>query len=146
VLHVCIVGPDLTSQRTLIERLRLRHVVTLVAEPSNLSSLAVLALSDALALEADPTDSGWRMQLQSVLASAPDLPVILVDGQMTEEDKADAFALGALDFFPASYPALLAERLAVLAHSHRATNERLNDGASTPLHTPPAAESGGMLP
>jgi CheY-like chemotaxis protein len=146
VLHVCIVGPDLTSQQTLIEHLRLRHAVTLVAAPSDIGSLAVLAVSDALALEAHPSDSGWRLQLQSVLASAPDLPVILVDGQMTDEDKADAFALGALDFFPASCPVLLAERLEVLAHGRRASNERLDGAASASSQTPLANESGGLLP
>jgi DNA-binding response OmpR family regulator len=139
VLHVCIVGPDLTSQHALIERLRRRHTVTLVAEPAWLDGSAVLASSDALALEADGGDTDWRLQLQTVLASAPGLPVVLVDGELTDEDKADGFALGALDFFPARCSAaLLAERLEVLAHSRRAATARLNGAAPTSATTRPA--------
>lgn len=126
MLHVCIVGPDLTSQHALIERLRPRHAVTLLAESTWMERMSVVAASDALAMEADGENARWRAQLKAVLANAPGLPVILVDGELTEEDKAEAFALGALDFFPALCPpALLAERLEVLAQSHRAASDQL---------------------
>ena len=130
MLHVCIVGPDLTSQHALIERLRRRHAVTLVAEPAWLDGFALVAASDALALEADRGDTNWRAQLQTVLACAPGLPVVLVDGELSDDDKADAFALGALDFFPARCSAaLLAERLEVLANSRRAASGLRNGTA-----------------
>ena len=139
MLHVCIVGPDLTSQHALIERLRRRHTVTLVAEPAWLDGLALVAESDALAMEADGSDATWRAQLKAVVASAPGLPIVLVDGELTDNDKADAFALGALDFFPALCPtALLAERLEVLANSHRAASGRLDGAAVGLMNTRPA--------
>jgi DNA-binding response OmpR family regulator len=139
VLHVCIVGPDLTTHQALIERLRVRHAVTLVAEPAWLEGLAVVAASDAVALEADGGDTSWREQLQAVLATAPGLPVVLVEGDLTDEDRADAFALGALDLFPTPCPAaLLAERLEVLANLRRTATEQLNGAALVSATTRPA--------
>ena len=139
MFHVCIVGAGLTGQQALIEHLRRRYAVTLVSEPAWLDGLAVVAASDALALGADCSSANWREQLQGVLARAPGLPVILVDGDLTEEDKADAFALGALDFFPTLCPpALLAERLGVLAGSRRAAGGRLTGAASTSAILRPA--------
>jgi DNA-binding response OmpR family regulator len=46
------------------------------------------------------------------------LPIVLVDGGLSEHDKADAFSLGVLDYFASPcHVDLLAERLQVLARS-----------------------------
>lgn len=120
MLHFCLAGPDLTGQHALIEHLRKRHVVTLVREASWLQRQSLISDSDALALEADEVEDRWRSQLEALRTLAPALPIVLVDGDLTDEEKADAFALGALDFFPAPCQAhLLAERLEVLANAGR---------------------------
>lgn len=125
VLHFCLAGPDLTGEHALIEHLRKRHVVTLVAKSQWLDQPSLIEGSDALVLEAGArgevdADSGWRAQLRTIHMRAPMLPIILVDGDLTNEEKADAFRLGALDFFPAPCHAdLLAERLVVLALAAR---------------------------
>ena len=120
MLHLCLAGPDLTGEHALIEHLSRRHVVTLVREAQWLEHPALIESSDALALEAADR---WRAQLHALRARAPALPIILVDGELTEDEKAEAFVLGALDFFPAPCRAdLLAERLEVLALAAKRTD------------------------
>lgn len=132
MLHFCLAGPDLTGQHVLIEHLRKRHVVTLVCESAWLQRQSLISDSDALALEADDVEDRWRSQLEALRALAPTLPIVLVDGDLTDDEKADAFALGALDFFPAPCPALLlAERLEVLALAGRRSDASAELGRST---------------
>jgi DNA-binding response OmpR family regulator len=120
VLHLCLVGQDITGQHRLVDHLRTRHVVTLIAEGSWLTGSALARHSDVLALEADPKGAAWRAHLRALHTA---LPIVLVDGDLTDDEKAEAFELGALDFFPAPCEvALLAERLEVLARAQRAAS------------------------
>ncbi len=125
VLHLCLVGRDITGQHRLVDYLRKHHVVTLIAEGSWLSDTALATHSDVVALEADPNGAAWRAHLRALHAQLPALPIVLVDGDLTDIEKAEAFELGALDFFPAPCElTLLAERLEVLgaARAKRASN------------------------
>lgn len=148
MLHLCLAGPDLTGQYALVDHLRRRHVVTLVTESHWLDDPSIVATSDALALEAAEK---WRAQLRALHHRLPELPIVLVDGELTDEEKAEAFALGALDFFPAPCRAdLLAERLVFLAHAGRRQPTLEASGAASgtsvtpvtpgpPVHNVPAA-------
>ena len=115
MLHLCLVGQDITGQHRLVDRLRNRHIVTLIADGSWLTDTALATHSDVLALEADPNGAPWRAHLRALHVQLPALPIVLVDGDLTDDEKAEAFVLGALDFFPAPCElTLLAERLEVL--------------------------------
>jgi DNA-binding response OmpR family regulator len=120
--HVCLAGPVVIADRPLLEALTLHNEVSLVRDQKRLVACPVIDCSDVLVLDA----SGLRARLQPLLRSLrlrrPDLPIVLVDGGLSESDKADAFSLGVLDYFPGPcHVALLTERLQVLARTPGAT-------------------------
>jgi DNA-binding response OmpR family regulator len=81
----------------------------------------MVALSDVLVLDASGSRGALQPLLRSLRQSRPELPIVLVDGGLTEHDKADAFSLGVLDYFPAPcHVRLLAERLEVLTRARAA--------------------------
>jgi DNA-binding response OmpR family regulator len=118
VLHVCLAGPEVTSDQTLVGVLGSRHTVSLIEEPTRLHDSEVLDRMDLLVLDAAGIGGMLPWFLRSLRRRRPDLKIVLVDGELSEHDKADAFTLGVLDYFPSSYQAdLLAERLEVLGRS-----------------------------
>jgi DNA-binding response OmpR family regulator len=118
VLHVCLAGAALTANQALLGVLRMRHTVSLIAEPIRLYESDVIDRMDLLVLDAGGIRAMLPWFLRSLRHRRPDLKIVLVDGGLTEHDKADAFTLGVLDYFPASSHAeLLAERLEVLGRT-----------------------------
>lgn len=118
VLHVCLAGPDVTTNQALLGVLRARHTVSLIEEQTRLHDSDVLDRVDLLVLDAAGMDAMLPWFLRSLRRRRPDLKIVLVDGELTEHDKADAFTQGVLDYFPSSHQAdLLAERLEVLGRS-----------------------------
>jgi DNA-binding response OmpR family regulator len=116
VPSVCLAGPVITNNRALVDALKARHEVTLVTDNTRLQGSQILALSDVLVLDASGSGGALRPLLRSLRQSLPELPIVLVDGGLTEHEKAEAFNLGVLDYFPAPcHIRLLAERLEVLA-------------------------------
>jgi DNA-binding response OmpR family regulator len=122
VLHVCLAGPGIAGHRALIDELRIHHDVTLVTDQTRLEQSRVLSGSDVLVLDAGGIRATLRPLLRSLRLRRPELPIVLVDGGLSDDEKADAFTLGVLDYFPAPYEVgLLAERLEVLARARPAT-------------------------
>jgi DNA-binding response OmpR family regulator len=122
MLHVCLAGPTITSNEPLVAALRSHHVVSLVTHPVRLEDSRAVDASDVLVLDATGIRATLRDLIRSLRTRQPDLPIVLVDGNLTEDDKADAFSLGVNDYFPAPcHVALLAERLAALARARVAT-------------------------
>jgi DNA-binding response OmpR family regulator len=118
VLHVCLAGPAVTSNHALVGVLMTRHTVILVGEQARLNELELLGGTDILVLEAGGIRAALPWLLRSLRRRRPELKIVLVDGGLTEHDKADAFSLGVLDYFPSSCRAdLLAERLEVLVRT-----------------------------
>jgi DNA-binding response OmpR family regulator len=118
VLHVCLAGPGVATNQALRAALRTRHAVILIEEQARLHHSTVLDRMDLLVLDAGGIRAMLPWLLRSLRRRRPDLKIVLVDGGLTEHDKADAFTLGVLDYFPSSYQAdLLAERLEVLGRS-----------------------------
>jgi DNA-binding response OmpR family regulator len=118
MLNVCLAGPSITSNQTLIAVLRRHHEVSLVAHRIELSQSRAVASSDVLVLEASDTSGALTSLLRGLQASRPGLPIVLVAGTLTESDKADAFHLGVRDYFPAPCRVdLLIERLEALARA-----------------------------
>ena len=118
VPNVCLAGPVITSNHALVDALSARHEVGLVADFTALESSHMVAVSDVLVLDATGIQAALQPLLRSLRHSRPELAIVLVDGSLTEDDKADAFSLGVLDYFPAPcHIRLLAERLEVLARS-----------------------------
>jgi DNA-binding response OmpR family regulator len=120
---VCLVGPIVTNNALLLDALRGRHEISLVADQIRLEDSRALASSDVLVLDA----TGIRLPplLRSLRQRRPDLPIVLVNGGLTEDDKAEAFSLGVVDYFPAPYQVgLLAERLEALARARVRPEER----------------------
>lgn len=116
MLHVCLAGPGITADRALLDALRIHHEVSLVADQMRVADSGVFGCSDVLVLDAAGVVAALRPLIRSLRSRRPDLPIVLVDGGLTEHDKADAFTLGIADYFPAPcHVGLLAERLEVLA-------------------------------
>jgi DNA-binding response OmpR family regulator len=121
MLHVCLAGPVVTGDYGLLDALKAHHEVSLVADPTRLDRSPLLDLSDVLVLDASGLCSLLRPLLRSLRQRHPALPIVLVDGNLTEHDKADAFSIGVLDYFPAPcHIGLLTERLEVLARTQAA--------------------------
>jgi DNA-binding response OmpR family regulator len=118
VFHVCLAGPVITANPVLLDALRPHYDVSLVVDPSRLNTASILGCSHVLVLDASGLCVSLQLLLRSLRQRWPDLPIVLVDGGLSEHDKADAFSLGVLDYFAAPcHVDLLAERLQVLARS-----------------------------
>jgi DNA-binding response OmpR family regulator len=118
VLHVCLAGPDVATNQALVGALEPRYAVSLFAEQMRLHDSDVLERADLLVLDAGGIRVMLPWFLRSLRRRRPDLKIVLVNGGLTEHDKADAFTLGVLDYFPSSYQAdLLVERLEALGRS-----------------------------
>lgn len=130
MVHVCLAGPGIAGHRALIDELRIHHEVTLVTDQTRLEHSWALASSDVLVLDAAGIRATLRPLLRSLRNRSPELPIVLVDGELSDDEKADAFSLGVRDYFPwPSEVGLLAERLDVLARAHQL---RGRDATSTP--------------
>jgi DNA-binding response OmpR family regulator len=117
-LHVCLAGATVTANPALLDALRPHYDVSLVADLSRLDTSSILDCSHVLVLDASGLRASLQLLLQSLLQRRPDLPIVLVDGGLSEHDKADAFSIGVLDYFAAPcHVGLLVERLQVLARS-----------------------------
>jgi DNA-binding response OmpR family regulator len=122
MVHVCLAGPGIAGHRALIDELRIHHEVTLVTDQTRLAQSWVLSASDVLVLDASGIRATLRPLLRSLRLRCPRLPIVLVDGGLSESEKADAFTLGVVDYFPAPCDVgLLAERLEVLARARSAS-------------------------
>lgn len=116
MVHVCLAGPGIAGHRALIDELRIHHEVTLVTDQTRLEQSWVLGASDVLVLDAAGIRATLRPLLRSLRLRCPQLPIVLVAGGLSDDEKADAFTLGVTDYFPSPYEVgLLAERLEVLA-------------------------------
>jgi DNA-binding response OmpR family regulator len=130
MVHVCLAGPGIAGHRALIDELRIHHDVTLVTDQTRLERSWALGASDVLVLDAAGIRATLRPLLRLLRRRSPDLPIVLVDGGLSDDEKADAFTLGVLDYFPSPYDVgLLVERLEVLA---RVRPTRGPDAISTP--------------
>lgn len=119
-LDVCLAGPMISQDRALIEALERHHHVSAIPDQRRLEELRTLDRSDVLVIDATGIRTTLHLLLRSIRHRRPDLPIVLIDGGLTEEDKVEAFSLGVLDYFPAPcHVALLAERLEVLARARR---------------------------
>jgi DNA-binding response OmpR family regulator len=118
MVHVCLAGPGIAGHRALIDELRIHHEVTLVTDQTRLEQSWGLAASDVLVLDAAGIRATLRPLLRALRRRSPELPIVLVDGGLSDDEKADAFTLGITDYFPSPYEVgLLAERIEVLARS-----------------------------
>ncbi|MEO8450177.1 MAG: hypothetical protein ABI647_10330 [Gemmatimonadota bacterium] len=133
VLHVCLAGPGIAGNRELVDELRFHHEVSLVTNQTRLEQSRILDDSDVLVLDAAGIRATLRPLLRSLRRRRPELPIVLVDGGLTEDEKADAFTLGVLDYFPAPCPVgLLAERLEVLGRARPPETGRRHPRSSEP--------------
>jgi DNA-binding response OmpR family regulator len=117
VLHICVASPAGTAHHALLGALTLRHQVSVVA-PQQLADGAVLQRIDLLVLDAEGIRATLPWLLRMLRRRRPDLKIVLIDGGLSEQDKADAFTLGVVDYFPASCAVgLLVERLEALGRT-----------------------------
>lgn len=120
--HVCLAGPTITGNQVLISALCLHHELSLVPQRVQLQESSSVNNSDVLVLDAAGIRSSLHRLIRILRRRRPDLPIVLVDGGLSEDDKANAFSLGVCDYFPSPCNVeLLVERLAVLGRG-RPTN------------------------
>lgn len=114
-MHICLAGGGITRLQALVEAISADHDVTLVSDATRLERSAVLECSHVIVLDAGGLGPRLRTVLTTVHGRRPEVPIVLVDGGLTEDDKADAFGLGVLDYFASPCCVeLLVERLEVL--------------------------------
>jgi DNA-binding response OmpR family regulator len=119
-MHVCLVGPALSQDRTLLTRLTADHLVTVATSANMLVGRPMMASVDALVLDAASVRSGLGGVVATLRERHPDLAIVLVDGELAQLELADAFHRGIDDYFAAPWSvSLLAERVEVLAARRR---------------------------
>jgi DNA-binding response OmpR family regulator len=122
MLHVCLAGPLITSNEALVGALRAHHEVSLMAHRVRLEDSRAVHASDVLVLDATGIRATLCNLIRALRLRRPDLPIVLVEGSLSEDDKAEAFSLGVYDYFPAPcHVDLLAERLLALARARVVT-------------------------
>jgi DNA-binding NtrC family response regulator len=122
--HVCLVGSQVSADWALIAALKRRHQVTVAESIQMLRANPLLRSVDVLALECTPASPAARI-VRQLRAWQPDLCIVLVGEAIPQNEVAEAFREGALDFFSDPTDAeLLAERVHSLCRRYR--RERLN--------------------
>jgi DNA-binding NtrC family response regulator len=121
-MHVCLVGTALMRDANLLSRLSADHVITMAAASTALLGMPVMATVDALVLDAATARIGLGGVVAEIHQRHPNLPVVLVDGELDQLELAEAFQCGIADYFAAPWNvALLAERIEVLGARRRNT-------------------------
>jgi DNA-binding NtrC family response regulator len=115
VSQVCLAGPRLSRDWTLIQALLDRQVVTLVSRVEVLSEGLFLGTVRVLVLDGVEAGGVSLRILPALRSRCPSLCVVLVDGGLDQRQLATAFREGVRDYFPEPVDVhLLAERVAVL--------------------------------
>jgi DNA-binding response OmpR family regulator len=110
----------ITGNQALISALCAHHELSLVSHRVWLQESSSVNNSDVLVLDAAGIRPTLGCLIQTLRRRRPDLPIVLVDGGLSEDDKANAFSLGVCDYFPSPCNVdLLVERLAVLGRARR---------------------------
>lgn len=126
--HVCLVGSQVSADWTLIATLKRRHQVTVAESIQMLRANPLLSSVDVLALECSV---GARVAetVRQLRSWQPNLCIVIVGEAIPQNEIAEAFREGALDFFSDPTDAeLLAERVHSLCRRYR--RERLQCGFS----------------
>jgi hypothetical protein len=116
VSQVCLAGPRLCNDWSLIQALKPRHVVTLVDQVRFLAAGSFLTTVRVLVLDGVESSGEALGLLPALLGRCPLLCVVLVDGGLDQRQLATAFQLGVRDYFPEPVDVrLLAERVGFLS-------------------------------
>jgi DNA-binding response OmpR family regulator len=109
-------GRGLIDDDAFVRALRAYCGVVLAGNHEMLMTARTLESVDALVLDARGTFGGADSLVQRILRRCPTLPIVLINGGLSEQEKVEAFSLGVQDYFPdARLVGLLVERLEVLA-------------------------------
>jgi DNA-binding NtrC family response regulator len=115
VPQVCLAGRQVSNDWPLIQLLKAAHAVTLIDRVDALASAPLLATAGVLVLDAAESGGAALQLLPALHSEHQALPVLLVDGGVTQRELARAFRDGACDYFPVPYDVhLLAERVSSL--------------------------------
>lgn len=116
--HICLTGQKVTLDWQLINRLNVRHRVTLTKPEHLLSDSSVLTTVDILVLDCNnfkSLSSDLITFLKKVRKAFPRLCTVVVNGGLSQQDIAGAFREGISDYFPDPYEIkLILERLEFL--------------------------------
>lgn len=117
--HICLVGSRVSSDWALVTALKQRHQVTVAESAEMLAAGSLLGSVDVLALECSG-GADVAQVVRGLLAKQPRLCVVLVGEALSQNQIAEAFREGALDFFSEPRdPQLLAERVHSLCRLYR---------------------------
>lgn len=118
--HICLAGPAVSADWALIGALKRRHQVTVAESVAMLQANPLLSSSiDVLALEC-AGDMRVAETVRRLRSWQPELCIVLVGEALSQNEIAEAFREGALDFFASPRDAeLLAERVHSLCRRHR---------------------------
>jgi len=113
--HICLVGAAVSDDSRLIQCLRARHAVTVAAKADFLARTELLAATAVMVLDGTGIGGTVLQRLQEIRERYPDLRIVLVDGGLNQLQIAEAFRLGACDYFAEPYDTdLLIERVGAL--------------------------------
>ncbi len=118
--HICLAGPVVSNDWSLIQRLKTQNQITLVERMRLLSRNAVLKKVDLLVLDCSENRELGIELLSFLKKYYPSVNIVLVDGGFTQKQIAAAFQNGARDYFADPYDTnLLIERLDALGKEAR---------------------------
>lgn len=124
VFHACLAGPTLSEDYALIRRLLPAHQVTVVRSALHAMHNALLETVDVLVLECKERPAEVLSLVPELHRRLPALPVMLIDGGITQEQIAAAYCDGARDYFAAPYEVdVLAERIHWISVGRRSPRE-----------------------
>lgn len=109
--HLCVAG-QISDDWTVVQRLKRRHQVTLVENPSDLVQSTVLSTVSVLALDCGTAPESGLMTLSLVSRLYPQLLVVLVNGRLSQGEIVEAYRRGACDYLSQQVePDLTIERI-----------------------------------
>jgi len=118
--HVCLAGTAVSDDARLLRALRGRYAVTVATSVDFLARTELLATTTVLVLDGTGLGGAVLERLREVKDRYPELRVVLVDGGLKQLQVAEAFRLGARDYFAEPYDAdLLIERIGALCIDER---------------------------
>jgi len=97
--HVCLAGPAVTNNWSLIEPLKRDYQVTVIERPRMLFANSILATASVLVLDCGNEPLWGLRAVKGLRRVYPDVHIVLVNGGLTPTQIADAFREGVRDYF-----------------------------------------------
>ena len=123
--HICLAGLAVTNDWSLIEPLKRSHQVTVVERPRMLHANSILATAQVLVLDCGEDPALGIGAVRGLRYVYPEVDIVLVNGEWSPAQIAQAFREGVRDYFARQASAeLVVERVQNLCRRARRSGGR----------------------